>query len=143
MIRRFAKKSFGERQSPRYTSRSMKRKINCELQPGSLHELLLFSSIQTLFRSDERLLHFMFHHQNRQLRREPNVLLQEARALNPADRILIRVALDLWSESGNTRLADVIETLDYDNFIAFIRALLRFREIDDDSFHVSEWPCCD
>lgn len=121
----------------------MNRKIKREVKAGSLQELLLFSSIQTLFRSDEQLLQFMFHHQNRQLRRETGILRLEARALDPAHRVLIRVALDLWCKSRNTRLADVIENLDHEQFIAFIRALLRFREIDGDSFRVSEWPCCD
>jgi hypothetical protein len=114
------------------------KKINNGLQLTNL-----FLSIHTLFRSDEQLQLFLFHHQNRELRLAPDALLQEARSLCRGEKILIQIALDFWSESGGARLPEIIENLDHDNFIAFVRALLRIRGIDNDSFHALESECYD
>lgn len=113
-------------------------KKNSELQL-----LNLFTTIHTLFRSNEQLLFFMFHHQKHELRLTPDVLLQEAKELDSNDKILIQVALDFWSDSGGARLPEIIQNLEHDNFIAFVRALLRIRGIDNDSFHALESECYD
>jgi hypothetical protein len=103
----------------------------------------LFASIHMLFRSDEQLLFFMFHHQKHELRLTPYALLQEASELDASDKILIQVALDFWSDSGGARLPEIIKNLEHENFIAFVRALLRIRGIDNDSFHALESECYD
>jgi hypothetical protein len=113
-------------------------KKNSELQL-----LNLFTSIHTLFRSDEQLLFFMFHHQKHELRLTPDALLLEANELNASDKILIQVALDFWRDSGGARLPEIIKNLEHENFIAFVRALLRIRGIDNDSFHALESECYD
>lgn len=114
-----------------------------KMNNGDLQLTNLLSSIHALFRSDEQLLFFLFHHQKRELRLSPDALLQEARSLCRSEKILIQVALDFWSESGGASLPEIIENLDHDNFIAFVRALLRIRGIDNDSFHALESECYD
>ena len=121
----------------------MKRKLNCDVQSGSLGEQNLISSIQILFRHDEKLLSFLFQHQKHRLRLPPKALLREARALSADEQILIRVALDLWSESGDTLLPVLIYTLEHENIVAYVRAILRFREIDVDSILFREDLCLD
>jgi|GEM_PF-2719196 len=121
----------------------MKTKVRESFESGSLEEMKLFSSIQILFRGDARLIYFLFHHQNRNLRRPPAELLKDARGLSSGERILIQTALDLWGGYGNVRLSAILKKLDHENFIAFIRALLRYREIDLEEVAAEEYGCYD
>jgi hypothetical protein len=98
--------------------------------PNSLLESHLFGSIRTLFRDDERLMHFFFHHMKGTLRLPPSELLCEARELSRGERILIQIALDFWSDSGKAKLPEIIDHLDDENLLAFVRAILRKRELD-------------
>ena len=108
----------------------------------SLSDQRLISSIHELFRSDERLLYFLFHHQMPQLRLSPIDLLKESQDLARGEKILIQIALDLWSGTGDVHLPRIIEGLDNENFIAFIRAILRLREIDLQLLNLSGSKCC-
>jgi hypothetical protein len=111
--------------------------------PGTLAESHLGSSILHLFRHDERFRDFLFHHQERRLRDTPSELLKESRCFSRGERILIQVALDFWSDSGSARVSEIIEYLDDENILAFIRAILRFREMDLYVTLVEEPPCFD
>jgi len=88
------------------------------------------SSIQILFRHDERLCLFLFHHQERRLRATSTEILEEARGLTREDRILVQVGLDFWSGSGAARIPAVVGHLDDQRVMAFLRAVLRLREMD-------------
>jgi hypothetical protein len=114
-----------------------------EILPGSLLESHLFGSIRTLFRGDERLTYFFFHHMTGTLRLPPDELLREARELSRGERILIQIALDFWSDSGKTRLPDILDHLDDENLLAVIRAILRKREMDLYVTLEEEPPCFD
>jgi hypothetical protein len=103
----------------------------------------LISSILLLFRNHEHLRPFVFHHQKRELRDTPSALLKEARCFSRGERILIQIALDFWSDSGNARISDIVEYLDDENVLAVIRAVLRIREMDLYVTLTEEGPCCD
>jgi hypothetical protein len=108
----------------------MKSRFMTAVKQTSLAQSHLISSIQTLFRHDERLCKLMFHHQERRLRATPEEILKESRCLSRGERILVKIGLDLWSDSGSARVSDIVEHLDDDNVMAFIRAILRCREMD-------------
>lgn len=101
------------------------------------------SSIQMLFRHDERLCQFLFHHQERRLRATSAEILEEARCLAREDRILVQVGLDFWSGSGAARIPAVVEHLDDEHVMAFLRAILRLREMDLYVTLTEEAPYCD
>jgi hypothetical protein len=101
------------------------------------------SSIQILFRHDERLCHFLFHHQELRLRATAAEILEEARLLAREERILVQLGLDFWSGSGAARLAAVVEHLDDERMMAFLRAVLRLREMDLYVTLTEEAPYCD
>jgi hypothetical protein len=103
----------------------------------------LISSIQTLFRHDERLCDLLFHHQELRLRATPEEILKESRCFSRGERILIKIGLDFWSDSGSSRISDIVEHLDDDNVMAFIRAILRLREMDLYVSIEEEPPCFD
>ena len=110
---------------------------------GSLALANRISSIQILFRHDERLCRLLFHHQERRLRATAAEILQEARLLAREDRILVQVGLDFWSGSGAARIPAVVEHLDDKSLMAFLRAVLRLREMDLYVTLTEEAPYCD
>lgn len=96
----------------------------------NLKESQLISSIQTLFGSDERLIYFFFNHKNPELRVPGRELLREARCLSRGEYLLVQTAIDFWNGEGHTKISDLIENLDDENFLAVIRGLLQIRGID-------------
>lgn len=72
------------------------------------------------------LLSFVFSAEHPRLRAEPEVILNEARGLSSGERLLVRLALDLWNDSGSVRIQELISRLDamnFENAISAIRAL--------------------
>ena len=90
----------------------------------------LISTIQKLFRNDERLIYFFFDHKRPELRLGPGELLQEARSLSSGENLLVQAAMDFWIRTSGFRLIDALDTLDDENVMALIRAILHWREID-------------
>ena len=69
-----------------------------------------------LFKPYPQLEKFLFQSEVPRLNEPPNVLLDQAGCFSSGEQILIRVALDLWSGEGSTRLSDIIHRLDDSNF---------------------------
>ena len=74
----------------------------------NLKEANLISSIQTLFRNDERLIYFFFSHKRPEMRVCGEELLQEARSMSRGEYLLIQAAIDFWNGDGNLRLSDLL-----------------------------------
>ena len=98
----------------------------------SLKQIHLIQSVHRLVRSDERLLQFLFHHKECRLRDTVKEILKEAKALNHDERVLVQIAIDMWSGDGGTRLSDILDLIDEDNFLSLIRALLYYRDIGEE-----------
>lgn len=96
----------------------------------TLQEAHLIASIQTLLRHDEQLIYFLFNHLNPELRLGANELLGEAKGLSRGDYLLVQAALDFWNGEGHLNLTEVLHKWDDENIMAFVRAILYFREID-------------
>lgn len=64
---------------------------------------------------------WIFHPTKPELRADPDVLLTEG-GLSSGERVLVRVALDLWSDAGATPLMDLAR-LDPDNLNRVFEAL--------------------
>jgi len=87
------------------------------------HEKKTFFAFQILFRTHPNLLEFFFERTKPRLRKLPEILIQEAQSFSSAEYILVRVALDLWSGSGEVKMWEVYETLDGSNFGNFVSCL--------------------
>jgi hypothetical protein len=87
----------------------------------SEQELLI--AIKRLLSRHPDLISFVFDKHRPKLRCEPEILLQQSGAFCSGEKILIRVALDLWNSSGDARLPDIMERLDEGNFHNVIAAL--------------------
>lgn len=86
-------------------------------------ERVLLQAMERLFRDHRELLAFVFDPLEPKLRRPPKVLLTQARAFSTGEALLIRVALDLWNQTGAVSLYEIIERLDYENFEAVTTTL--------------------
>lgn len=88
------------------------------------------SSIGTLLGHQEYFLYFIFSHKRPELRLSPTDLIDEMNGFSHGEQVLLRVALDMWSGSGEVHLWEILKVLDDKNFISFIRAIVYFRELD-------------
>lgn len=101
---------------------------------SNLFDHLKISCIHTLLNSEEFMLQFLLHHKHYGLRLPARKLLIEAKDLNKEDRLLTRIAIDIWNGKGSVWLTEVLDDMDDENFIRFIKALLQYREIYLDRF---------
>jgi hypothetical protein len=85
---------------------------------------LKFQVVMTaLFAANSRLLPLVFARDQPRLRDEPENILTQARGLSSGEYLLLRLALDLWNDSGSVRIQELISTLDSLNFANAIGAL--------------------
>lgn len=88
-------------------------------------------TVHCVFRYQEEFVLFFFHHMTSELRLPPDELRKDASSsLNRTDRILVNVALDLWTGQRKTRLRDLLDVLEDDDLLGVIRGILYHREID-------------
>jgi hypothetical protein len=86
-----------------------------------------------IFRHHPQLLEFLFDQESPQLRKGAEWLMREAGAFCTGEKILIRIALNLWNGYGSVCLWDVIEKLDQQNYQQVIRGLRHLRRFDPDA----------
>ena len=96
----------------------------------NLKESRLISSIKTIFRCDERLTYFFFHHKKAELRLCAEDLLTEAESLSLGEYLLIQAALDFWNGEGQMSLSSALNFLDDENIVALVRGVLYLRGLD-------------
>lgn len=91
--------------------------------------------LNLIFAKHPELLHFLFDRHEPCLRQDAETLLCEAGVFSSGEKILIQVALDLWSGEGQARFWDIVQRLDvwnYFNLLAGLR-LLRTTELDEEA----------
>ncbi|MGE3759869.1 MAG: hypothetical protein AB7H97_19035 [Pseudobdellovibrionaceae bacterium] len=93
----------------------------------------LWFVIKIIFRNHPELLDFLFEKDEPRIRLEPLELRKQALCFSSGEELLVRVALDVWSGSGNAKIWQLIETLDCDNLSNVLEALsfLNCRERDN------------
>lgn len=80
-------------------------------------------ALSLLLANDPALLDFVLDPTRRRLRQSPRRLRRDARNFPSGERILVRIALDLWNGSGRARLADVVRRLDPVRLEGFLLAV--------------------
>jgi hypothetical protein len=70
------------------------------------------------------LMGFLFEKKRPRLKDEPQELIAKARGFSRGERLLIRVALDLWCSSGDVRVLELLGSLDDENFENVILAFV-------------------
>jgi hypothetical protein len=100
------------------------------------YELRMQKTLNLIFRKHPALVDSIFDKERPRLRCEPERILMECGVFSSGEKILIRVALDLWNGSGGVSLWDVVERLDVDNYRNVLRGLLNLRQIDDEEMGI-------
>jgi hypothetical protein len=84
-------------------------------------ELLI--AMTKLFADNERLLYFVFNSDQPKLRDDPENLIEAAKSMSSGEYVLIRLALDIWNESGGVQVNELLRKLDPINFAKAIATL--------------------
>jgi hypothetical protein len=87
-------------------------------------EQKLFTAINYFLCRHPKLLDFVFDPKKPRLRKPPEKLLIEGRYLSSGEYLMVRVAMDLWSGSGNAKVYELIENLDPENFKRVLKAII-------------------
>lgn len=98
--------------------------LNSCLWQSSLH-----SAIGILFSNDEHWLDFFYFHKGGGLRLEPQELIAESRCFSRGEQLMIRVALDLWTDGSYVSLAEILNTLDFENLNRVLLAIMTVRDV--------------
>ncbi len=85
--------------------------------------LRLLKAICIVFRKHPKLLSFLFDPHSPVLRAQPEALMKESRDFSSGEDLLVRVALDMWSGSGEAYVYELIEILDNTNLFNVLEGL--------------------
>jgi len=93
-----------------------------------LEKIKKIQAVHRVFRGDEELLQFFFHHKYYQLRHTPDQTVFLALEYSSPHPTLVKVALELMGHPGYLLFKDLLE-LDNEFFIRVVNALLYYKEI--------------
>jgi hypothetical protein len=89
-------------------------------------------ALNLIFSKHPEFLEFLFEKSEPRLRDEPEVLLSEAGVFSTGEKILLRIALDLWCGQGHVDLWDIVERLDLRNYEHVLAGLRHLRPNEED-----------
>lgn len=90
----------------------------------------IIESITFLFNRDSNLLSYFFDPKNKgKIRKRAGILKDDALFFKEPDQLRIRSALDIWSGSGHTYLFELLEYWSRRDWIYFIEAIFKLKEI--------------
>jgi hypothetical protein len=90
-------------------------------------ERRLYCLISLIFSNHPKLLEFFFERHSPRSSLKPDEMLKAARCFSSGEQVLIRVALDLWSESGGAQVRQLLHVLDQDSCSNVLKALDNWR----------------
>jgi hypothetical protein len=91
--------------------------------PGDLKR---FNAISMFLNKYPSLLTFLFSPTKPELNGSPESLKKRSGGFSSGEKVLINIALDIWSDSGDAKINDLY-TLDSENFQNVLKALIRGR----------------
>lgn len=83
----------------------------------------LFDAISFLFQNRPDLLDFVFHPSQPSLSMPSDKIKKIAKSLSDSDQLLIRIALDIWNDSGLINFSEIYQKLDNHNVFRVIQTL--------------------
>jgi len=85
-------------------------------------DVKVHEALSQLLFDHQPLLDFLFG-EERKLRKRPGILRDDAWRFSDEERLLIRVALEMWSGSGHVQLWELLETWKAPDWLRFNAAL--------------------
>jgi hypothetical protein len=86
------------------------------------------SASKLLLRQHPKLYEFLINPKTQWLQDDPEVLLKHAGAFSSGEKILIQAGLDLCFDASPSRLWDIVNRLDSENFQNVIKAVIYMRK---------------
>lgn len=96
------------------------------------HQRRMQETLNLIFRSHPNLLEFLFEREDARLRAQAEELLVGIGVFSSGEKILVRVALNLWNGSGHVSLWDIVERLDQENYRNVLIGLRHLRRTEPD-----------
>jgi hypothetical protein len=93
----------------------------------------LYKAISIVFLNHPNLLEFLFEGEQPRIRLRGLEMRRAAICFSSGEQLLLRVALDMWSGSGNAKIWQLLETLDAGNFANVLNALVYLRGLQRDN----------
>ena len=82
-------------------------------------------SVLCVFSMHQYLVDFFFEKPNKvKIRFRPDEMRWRIQDMSSGEQVLVRVALDIWSGSGDAKIWELLEILDEGNFGAVLKALM-------------------
>jgi hypothetical protein len=95
---------------------------------ASSSDLQTYESIAKVFEQHSYLLDLFFEKETPRIRLQSEKMLQQVSDFSHGEIILVKVALDIWSGSGNAFVWEMIEVLDQQNFFNVLTGLASLRK---------------
>ncbi len=96
---------------------------------SDLEKSRLNHAIGIIFNFDERWIHFFYSHKGGNLRCEPETLIAESMCFSRGEQIMVKVALDLWTDGDRASLSEIINFLDWENLNRVLLAIMTMRDV--------------
>lgn len=94
-----------------------------------LEQSLINKAIGILFQFDERWFGFFYSHKGGGLRLCPEELIEESHCFGRGEQLLVRVALDLWTEGTRVSISEILSVADYETLNRILLAIMAAREV--------------
>ena len=82
-----------------------------------------YEGIRRVFSNHEHLLKGFFEETQARLSLSPDIMIEQTTGYSDGEIVLIKVALDIWSGSGNVFVWQILETLDKQTFMHVVNGL--------------------
>lgn len=96
---------------------------------SDLEQSRLCTAIGIVFGFEERWLEFFYSHKIGELRASPQDLLTEARCFSRGEQIMIKVALDFWTDGHHASVSEMINSLDWESLSRVLLAIMTIRDV--------------
>lgn len=97
------------------------------------HQKKMMEALNIIFKGHDKLVKFLFEDGRPRLRQEAELLLKAASGFSSGERLLIRVAIDLWNGEAGVRLWELLERLDEENFEQVFKGLCHLKKSEDEA----------
>ena len=76
-----------------------------------------YQAITLVLKKHDKLKDHCFSNQKTELRQSPHKILESAAGYSTGEKLLLKIALDIFDGSGNAKVKDLLEILDAQNFV--------------------------
>ncbi len=95
-------------------------------QESSNDDRRRLEAISSILHNNSNLLGFMFSKREARLNGSSEQILRAAGEFSTSEQVLIQVALDIWDGSGETKLMDIYQRLDWPHTVNILKTLAKF-----------------